>query len=90
MMPFQLFGSRISALAAVLVIGCAKAPAPTAPEVREWQLLASELPSALVSVSGRSSTDIYAVGSDKGQGPLVLHFDGKGWKELHTGHSGDL
>src|SRR5260370_24840541 len=43
-----------------------------------------------MSVSGRSSSDIYAVGADKGSGPLVLHFDGKAWKELHTGQSGDL
>lgn len=56
----------------------------------EWQLLASELPSALLSVSARSPSDVYAVGADKGHGPLVLHFDGHTWKELHTGHSGDL
>ena len=56
--------------------------APSRPRPRpEWQLLASELPSALLSVSGRSPTDIYAVGADKGHGPLVLHFDGKGWKQ---------
>jgi hypothetical protein len=30
------------------------------------------------------------VGADKGQGPLVLHFDGKSWKEIHTGQRGDL
>ncbi len=80
----------VASLSAVLLIGCERAPAPAAPHEREWQLLASELPSALLSVSGRSSTDIYAVGADKGQGPLVLHFDGKAWKELHTGHTGDL
>jgi|HubBroStandDraft_1064217.scaffolds.fasta_scaffold05426_3 uncharacterized protein DUF6851 len=43
-----------------------------------------------MSVSGRSSTDIYAVGADKGRGPLVLHFDGKRWRELRTGTTGDL
>jgi hypothetical protein len=80
----------LASLAAVLLVGCERASAPAAPHEREWQLLASELPSALLSVSGRSSTDIYAVGADKGQGPLVLHFDGKAWKELRTGHSGDL
>jgi hypothetical protein len=82
--------SLVTGIAAVLLMGCAKTPSPDIPRAREWQLLASELPSALLSVSGRSSTDIYAVGSDKGQGPLVLHFDGKGWKELHTGQHGDL
>jgi hypothetical protein len=75
----------------VLLASCRKGepPAATAKE-REWQLLASELPSALLSVSGRSPRDIYAVGADKGQGPLVLHFDGSRWKELPTGQRGDL
>ncbi len=55
-----------------------------------WQILASELPSALLSVTARSPSDVYAVGADKGHGPLVLHFDGVRWKELHTGERGDL
>jgi hypothetical protein len=80
----------VGALVVGVLSGCQKAPPPLAADVPEWQLLASELPSALMSVSGRSPTDIYAVGADKGHGPLVLHFDGKGWKELHTGQSGDL
>jgi hypothetical protein len=77
------------ALIASAVLGCQKAP-PVPLSAPEWQLLASELPSALMSVSGRSSTDIYTVGADKGHGPLVMHFDGKRWKELHTGQTGDL
>ena len=73
------------------MLGCQKPPPPAARATREWQLLASELPSALLSVSGRSATDIYAVGADKGRGPLVLHFDGKRWKELRTHwRAGDL
>ncbi|MDB5218148.1 MAG: Alkaline phosphatase [Myxococcaceae bacterium] len=64
--------------------------AKATPKAPEWQLLASELPSALLSVSARSPSDVFAVGADKGHGPLVLHFDGKGWKELHTGVTGDL
>jgi hypothetical protein len=66
------------------------APAKATSAAPEWQLLASELPSALLSVSARSASDVFAVGADKGHGPLVLHFDGKGWKELHTGLTGDL
>ena len=80
----------ILALAVAAMLGCQKPPPPPAPATREWQLLASELPSALMSVSGRSATDIYAVGADKGRGPLVLHFDGKRWRELHTHSTGDL
>lgn len=83
---------RVIAIAAGLALAaCHKddPPPPTKPPPA-WQLLASELPSALLSVSGRSATDIFAVGADKGHGPLVFHFDGKAWSELATGQSGDL
>jgi len=43
-----------------------------------------------MSVDGASARDIYAVGADKGEGPLVLHFDGASWAELPTGQHGDL
>ena len=77
--------------AAGLLSSCSRGQAPPATaKERRWQLLASELPSALLSVSGRSPRDIYAVGADKGHGPLVLHFDGTRWKELPTGQHGDL
>lgn len=55
-----------------------------------WKLVASGAPEALLSVSGRSSVDVYAVGADKGRGPLVLHYDGSGWQRLETGTRGDL
>jgi hypothetical protein len=78
-------------VAACALVGCHRTepPAPT-PPVAEWQLLASELPAALLSVSGRSASDVYTVGADKGPGPVVLHFDGAKWAELHTGQKGDL
>jgi hypothetical protein len=82
-----------SGLAASTLPACRDDAAPrnaAAPEARAWQVLASELPSALLSVSGRSASDVFAVGADKGHGPLVLHFDGKAWKELRTGQAGDL
>ncbi len=56
----------------------------------QWQLLASGLPAALLSVSARSPADVFAVGADKGRGPLVLHYDGKTWQHVQTGTSGDL
>ncbi len=88
-----LAGALIAGVASLgslsAVTGCRKTEAPSAP-APEWQLLASELPSALLSVSARSASDIYAVGADKGRGPLVLHFDGMKWKELDTHSKGDL
>jgi hypothetical protein len=82
--------SFVSFIAVLTSVGCDRPSSPQAARALTWQLLASELPSALLSVSGRSSSDVYAVGSDKGHGPLVLHFDGKGWTRVNTGHTGDL
>jgi hypothetical protein len=94
-MSASTFVTRALAVLAALALtggsaGCRKAQ-PEAPAVeRQWQLLASELPSALMSVSGRSASDVFAVGADKGRGPLVFHFDGSRWAELKTGQRGDL
>jgi hypothetical protein len=45
------------------------------------------LPAAVLSVSGTSSSDVYAVGADArdGHGPYVIHYDGSTWKRLDTG-----
>lgn len=86
----RLSRSSLLALLAGLASACDRPAPPDPPKAPEWQLLASELPSALLSVSGRSSSDLFAVGADKGHGPLVLHFDGKAWSRLRTGTTGDL
>jgi hypothetical protein len=86
----SIASAGVTLAAAMAATSCHTPPAPDPPQAPAWQLLASELPSALLSVSGRSPSDVYAVGTDKGQGPLVLHFDGKKWKELHTQQSADL
>lgn len=59
---------------------------------RQWQLVLHDLPGGLLSVSGTSSSDVYAVGTDMldGQGPMVLHYDGAAWTRLATGASGGL
>lgn len=52
-----------------------------------------ELGGALLSVTGTSETDVYAVGADAQDsgGPLVLHYDGSQWRRLETGlREGDL
>jgi len=55
------------------------------PESPPWQLVASDLPSALMSIDGSSAEDVWAVGADHGRGPLVLHYDGEGWTSLDAG-----
>lgn len=55
------------------------------PEAPPWQLVTDELPSALMSIDGSSSSDVWAVGADHGAGPLVLHYDGDAWTSLDAG-----
>lgn len=59
-------------------------------EERTWQVTASGLDEALMSISGSSEKDVWAVGGDTGKGPLVLHFDGTTWERKVTGTSGAL
>ena len=51
------------------------------------------LPGALLSITGTSASDVYAVGAeatDGGGGPLVLHYNGTAWQRLHTGAGSGL
>jgi hypothetical protein len=59
------------------------------PEAASWQLVHEALPSALLSVWGSSTKDVWAVGGDTGdgKGPLVVHFDGESWERVKTGQS---
>jgi hypothetical protein len=61
-------------------------------EAPAWQIVHEELPGALMSVWGTSSTDVWLAGADPGdgKGPLVLHFDGEAWTRKNTGATGDL
>ena len=45
------------------------------------------LSAALLSITGTSASDVYAVGAvaNDGKGPLVLHYNGQGWQRLATG-----
>jgi hypothetical protein len=51
------------------------------------QLVFSGLRSAILSVSGKSAGEVYAVGADlgDGNGPNFLAFDGQRWRRLSTG-----
>ncbi len=57
-----------------------------------WEIVDRELPGALISVWGTTSSDIWVVGGDAGggDGPEVRHFDGTTWTRLTTGEAGDL
>jgi hypothetical protein len=78
----------IVASSVFLLFACETTPSPA----ESWHTVFTGLPGALLSVTGTSDSDVWAVGSDAndGQGPLVLHFDGSAWKRYVTGISGDL
>jgi hypothetical protein len=58
-----------------------------APGEPKAQLVFAGLRTSLMSVSGTSANDVYAVGADlgAGDGPNVLHFDGTRWRRVATG-----
>lgn len=93
--------SRTALLAALFVAGCScngksgdsgDSGTPTGSTTSALcggDLEGQNLPSALYSVWGSSPTDVWTVGVDDGNGPLVLHYDGA-WSRVDTGLTGDL
>ena len=69
----------------VAMMGCPN-PSPTG----RWSIVGQRLPEAMLSITGRSASDVWTVGADKGQGPAVLHYDGASWTRLATGQRGHL
>lgn len=59
---------------------------------KRWSLVLSGQPAGLLSASGTSAADVYAVGADPGDGsgPLILHYDGQRWTRLVSGAASDL
>lgn len=80
MRPASILAASVTAAA---LLGCG-------PTHEEWAVVHEGLDEGLVSVWGRSSTEVYAVGSDAGAGPLVLRYDGARWTRMATGASGNL
>ena len=82
---------RFAALALLcgLLAACGGDEEPDAPK---WQLVFQDLPGALISVSGTSERDVWAVGGDPGDGSgaFALHFDGSAWKQISPGQPVDL
>lgn len=57
---------------------------------QRWSPVVESPDAALLSVSGRAAGDVWMVGADAGDGPLVLHWDGSSWERKATGLRGDL
>ncbi len=55
-----------------------------------WELVAHDLPEAVLSIGGTSAANVWAVGADLGSGPVVLHWDGTRWMRVPTGTRGTL
>lgn len=72
----------LAVMALLCAAGCVDPPG--------WQVVHEDLPAALLSVWGTSATDVWVVGADAGDGPLVLHYDGMAWERMATGHTGTL
>lgn len=89
--------SLLIALASAWLGGCVLPPGNdndnTPAGTPSAQLVFQNLRTSLMSVSGTSADDVYAVGGDlgAGDGPNVLHFDGERWRRMPTGiAAGDL
>lgn len=67
--------------------GGAGTPTVTAAPTPRVHLVLEDLPAALLSITGTSARDVYAVGAvaTDDTGPLVLHYDGSAWQRLRTG-----
>jgi hypothetical protein len=85
----SFFGRAFVLVAFTSSLALSGCPGPT-PDARTWSIVAERLPEALLSIGGRSATDVWAVGADHGRGPLVLHYDGTRWERRETGHQGHL
>jgi len=85
-MPFLRRGSwsLLLLLASGLLHAC-----PTQDAAR-WEIVAHDLHEAVLSITGTSARDVWAVGADLGNGPIVLHYDGTTWTRVSTGTRGTL
>lgn len=86
-LPFDL---AVGVLMAAVHFGCSSTESE--PEGRGWRTVFEDLPGAIISISGTSQSDVWAVGGDPGDGSgaFVLHFDGERWQRMNTGTTGDL
>jgi hypothetical protein len=85
-------------VAALLLVGLGSACSGGTEEMKQaicpsasWKSVFTNLDRSALSLWGSGSDDVYAVGGGLGKGDaLVLHWDGKSWRELMTGRSETL
>jgi hypothetical protein len=80
----------LALLSAALTACSGGSDGQTTPTPDKWSIVEEKLDSALISVWGSAEDDVWAVGGDHGQGPLILHWNGKTLERLDSGTSGDL
>jgi hypothetical protein len=56
----------------------------------DWSLILHDLPAALMSVSGKSPSEVWTVGALLDDQALVLHYDGKSWTRVRVDAESDL
>jgi photosystem II stability/assembly factor-like uncharacterized protein len=85
---------RYNGIACVLaVLALSACPTSTEPPEQEgWTVIAEDLPGALLSVYAPSADNVWAVGSDPGdgQGPMVMRYDGKELRRLTVEATSDI
>lgn len=81
---------RFAAMAALTAAALACSTEPPVEPQASWTLVAEALDSALISVWGSAEDDVWAVGGDRGSGPLILHWDGEQLVTVDSGAKGDL
>ncbi|MCS6797372.1 MAG: hypothetical protein NZ898_02385 [Myxococcota bacterium] len=92
--PFVAFrlepmrGSTCSWILVLAAVGCGDGTTPNDPP--RFEVVLEDLPGALISVWGRSATEVWTVGGDEGggRGPIVLRYDGSIWRRVSTGLDG--
>lgn len=47
-----------------------------------WRVLASGFPEAMLAIDGTSRSNVWVVGADQGQGPLIERYDGASWERV--------
>jgi hypothetical protein len=85
-----LFRRRLSTLLLFTLAACDSRPDDGGDDGPSWSVVFPQLDGALFSIWGTAADDVWTVGSDAGDGPTVLHWDGHRWDRLETGVQGDL